>query len=127
LLPAHPIRVVCRIRESATDTPPNQYLNITAKITTMKITIHNKPYEFKTSFAELTVNEYVQFLNVADKPLMERVATYTGIPFDVLSALQLKDFLSISEQVSYVEDAGLLEAMAEPYTGKNVAVGTYGI
>jgi hypothetical protein len=92
----------------------------------MTVNINGTTYHFKTSFAELTVSEYITMLQAADKPPHERVAAYAGIPVEILTGLQLENFNRISEVVAYVEQEHILMAMLEPYTGKDVALDTYG-
>lgn len=92
----------------------------------MKITINGTSYEFKTSFAELTVSDYIKAIQADGKPVVERVAVYTGIPLEVLNGLQVANFTRIADMVSYIEGEDILTALCEPYEGKDVSLDTYG-
>lgn len=92
----------------------------------MTIKINGTDYSFKTSFYELTFGEYLPMLLAADKPAIERLSIYTGIPVELLAQLQLQYLAHLMEVVSFTENTDVLNALAEPYQGIYVGLETYG-
>lgn len=91
----------------------------------MTITINSVGYEFKTSFSELTIDEYAEFNKYFLLPVTERVSKFTGIPIDILNSVSLENFSNISELVSFLEDDKILSVISEPFTGKDVGLESF--
>ena len=90
------------------------------------VSIAGTNYDVKTSFDEVDIFEYLEWLTLADKPIIERVAAYTGIPVDKLNLLTIESFNGIAGTVAFIEDKALLNVMCESYTGINVGLESYG-
>lgn len=90
------------------------------------ITIAGKPYEIKTAFNELDIFEYLEYYEAFNKPVIERVSLYTGIPVDELNKLTVESFVNVAEMVQFIEDTDLLNALAEPFEGKDIGLESYG-
>lgn len=91
----------------------------------MKLTINEREYEFKTAFAEFTIDEYLAIISRLNAPLVERINILTGIPIEVLNGLTIENFSQISALVGFTEDYKLLSALSEPYNGKDVGLESF--
>lgn len=91
----------------------------------MTIKINGVDYTFKTSFAELTINEYLEFSKHSLLPVVERVAKFTGIPLEILNGISLDNFTNIAQSVSYIEQTEILNALAESFDGKDVGLESF--
>jgi len=91
----------------------------------MTIKINGVDYTFKTSFAELTVNEYLEFSKHSLLPVIERVSKFTGIPLEILNGISLDNFTNIAQSVSYIEQTEILNALAESFEGKDVGLESF--
>ena len=91
----------------------------------MTVKINGTDYTFKTSFYDLTFGEYLPMLLAAEKPAIERLSIYTGIPVELLSQLQLQYLTHLCEAVSFVENTDALSELATPYNGTYVGLETF--
>lgn len=91
----------------------------------MTIKINGVDYTFKTSLAELTVNEYLEFSKHSLLPVVERVAKFTGIPLEILNGISIDNFTNIAQSVSFIEHTEILNALAETFEGKDVGLESF--
>jgi hypothetical protein len=91
----------------------------------MIIKINGVDYTFKTSFAELTLNEYLEFSKNSLLPVAERLAKFTGIPLEILNGISLDNFTNIAQSVSFIEQTEILNALAESFTGVDVGLESF--
>lgn len=91
----------------------------------MTIKINGIDYSFKTSFAELTIDEYIELSKHCLLPIAERTAKFTGIPLEILNGISLENFSNIAQSVSFIEQAELLNALAETFDGKDVGLESF--
>lgn len=90
------------------------------------VTIAGKPYEIKTAFNELDIFEYLEYYEAFNKPVVDRVSLYTGIAVDELNKLTVDSFGNIAGIVQFIEDTELLNALAEPFSSKDIGLESYG-
>lgn len=91
----------------------------------MDIRINEVDYSWHDSFATMSIDEYMELIKHVILPPNERVSKYTGIPLDVINRMTTHQFRLIAESVEYIENEALLNALAEPYTGKIVNESEY--
>jgi len=92
----------------------------------MIVTIGEKKYSFKTSFAEYTINEYMELMeSFHELPMIQKISKCSNIPVDVLNTLSVADFTSICEQLRFIDNEEMLNVLSEPYNGKDVGLESY--
>jgi len=91
----------------------------------MTIKINGVDYTFKTSFAELSIDEYLELSKHSLLPVVERVAKFTGIPIESLQSISIDNFCHISQSVSFIEQTEILNALAESFDGKDVGLESF--
>lgn len=91
----------------------------------MTIKINGIDYTFKTSFDEFTIDEYLPLTKFFTFPVVERVSAFTSIPVEILNGLTVENFNHIAEAVSFIEQETILNALAEPFEGKDIALDSF--
>lgn len=91
----------------------------------MIIKINGVDYNYKTSFAELTIDEYIELSKHCLLPIAGRVSKFTGIPLEILNGISLENFSNIAQSVSFIEQSELLNALAETFDGKDVGLESF--
>lgn len=84
-----------------------------------------KTYEIKTNYGDWTVGEYLNAIQVMQKPFIERLSHYSNIPIDVLNSWQIDSVAQIAENVAHIENEAVLKALAQPYDGVYVGNDTW--
>lgn len=91
----------------------------------MIITIDGEQYTYKTSFDEFTIDEYLSLIQYLNLPIIDKVSKYTGIAEEILNRITLESISNIIQSVAFIEDYNVLNALAEPYSGKDVGLDSF--
>ncbi len=92
----------------------------------IELKINDKPYEIKTEWSEFSFKEYAALFKVADKPLVEKISLYSGLPVAIVNQLTLEQLSFVCEAISFIEQPENALIFAEAYTDDlNIGRRTY--
>lgn len=79
------------------------------------LTINEKQYNIRTSWNEVTLNDYCEIVKVNDKPFAERIAVYSQIPIEIINQMKIAQLNVLSELVEYMEGFDAVNSFAIGY------------
>jgi hypothetical protein len=82
-------------------------------------------YEIKTSYTDWTVGEYLNAIQVMQKPFIDRLSHYSNIPINVLNSWQIESVAQIADNLAHIENEPILKALAKPYEGVYIGNDTW--
>lgn len=92
----------------------------------IELKINDKPYSIKTEWSEFSFKEYAALFKVADKPLVEKISLYSGLPVAIVSQLSLEQLSFVCEAISFIEQPENALIFAEAYADDlNIGKRTY--
>lgn len=92
----------------------------------IELKINDKPYSIKTEWSEFSFKEYAALFKVADKPLVEKISLYSGLPVAIVSQLSLEQLSFVCEAISFIEQPENALIFAEAYSDElNIGKRTY--
>ena len=92
----------------------------------IELKINEKPYSIKTEWSEFSLKEYAALFKVADKPLVEKISLYSGLPVAIVSQLSLEQLSFVLESISFIEQPENALIFAEAYSDElNIGKRTY--
>ena len=92
----------------------------------IELKINDKPYSIKTEWSEFSFKEYAALFKIADKPLVEKISLYSGLPVAIVSQLSLEQLSFVCEAISFIEQPENALIFAEAYTDDlNIGKRTY--
>jgi len=81
----------------------------------IEITILEKVYNVRTSWNEVTLNDYCEIVKAQSKPIQERIVVYSGIPFDIVIGLSVKQLTMLGDLVEFMDTPETVQAFAISY------------
>ena len=92
----------------------------------IELKINDKPYSIKTEWSEFSFKEYAALFKIADKPLVEKISLYSGLPVAIVSQLSLEQLSFVCEAISFIEQPENALIFAEAYSDElNIGKRTY--
>ena len=92
----------------------------------IELKINDKPYSIKTEWSEFSFKEYAALFKIADKPLVEKISLYSGLPVAIVSQLSLDQLSFVCEAISFIEQPENALIFAEAYSDElNIGKRTY--
>ena len=92
----------------------------------IELKINDKPYSIKTEWSEFSFKEYAALFKIADKPLVEKISLYSGLPVAIVSQLSLEQLSFVCEAISFIEQPENALIFTEAYTDElNIGKRTY--
>lgn len=79
------------------------------------ININETPYNIRTSWNEVTLNDYCEIVKANDKQFAERIAVYSQIPIEIINQMKIAQLNVLSELVEYMEGFDAVNAFAVGY------------
>jgi len=92
----------------------------------IELKINDKPYSIKTEWSEFSFKEYAALFKIADKPLVEKISLYSGLPIAIVNQLSLEQLSFVCEAISFIEQPENALIFAEAYSDElNIGKRTY--
>ncbi|CAB4183574.1 hypothetical protein UFOVP1106_10 [uncultured Caudovirales phage] len=79
------------------------------------IKINETEYNIRTSWNEVTMNQYVEICKASDKPFAEKIAAYTQMPIEIINQMKIAQLNVIGELVEFMEGFDSVNAFAIGY------------
>jgi len=79
------------------------------------IKINEAEYNLRSNWNEVTFKGYCEIVEAKNKPLLERLAVYSSMPIELISALSLQQLTTVSDVVGYLEDFETVSAFCVGY------------
>ncbi|CAB4218122.1 hypothetical protein UFOVP1605_7 [uncultured Caudovirales phage] len=79
------------------------------------IKINETDFNIRTSWNEVTMNDYCEIVKASDKPFAERIAVYSQIPIEIINQMKIAQLNVVSELVEYMEGFDAVNAFAIGY------------
>lgn len=79
------------------------------------IKINETDFNIRTSWNEVTMNEYCEIVKASDKPFAERIAVYSQIPIEIINQMKIAQLNVVSELVEFMEGFDAVNAFAVGY------------
>lgn len=79
------------------------------------LTINETPYNIRTSWNEVTLNDYCEIVKVNDKPFAERIAVYSQIPIEIINQMKIAQLNVLGEVLEFMEGFDSVNAFAIGY------------
>lgn len=93
----------------------------------IEITVNGEKKMLPSSWRDITWAKYCEVLSAMKLPVHERMAVYTGLPVETLTALTVRAFAALCEAVDFMENHGILPELATPFSSDlNIGADTYG-
>ena len=77
--------------------------------------INETEFSIRTSWNEVTMNEYCDIVKATDKPFAERIAVYSQIPIETINQMKIAQLNVLSELVEFMEGFDAVNAFAIGY------------
>ena len=92
----------------------------------IELKINGEIHSIPSNWKDISWAKYCDIVQAVEKPLIERVAVYTGLDIELLQRFTLSTFLNVCDMVAFCDDYTLVDSLAKPYQGElNVGAETY--
>lgn len=79
------------------------------------LNINETPYNIRTNWNEVTLNQYCEIVKANDKPFAERIAIYSQIPIEIINAMKIAQLNVLGEVLEFMEGFDSVNAFAIGY------------